>query len=211
MSGTSVNGKMQKAFQRIGRKLGFKFKVYRSVDFLTPIQPKNYIGEQYVGFSADTSFQAPVGSSYKQFNLFIDTSDAHLGDIFVCEEQNKKFVLVNKDPIVTPQAIETPHTITISRPGYSTPTATTAFSTAGTEIAKDIPASIFEIGSAGLPGPVSEVKESSANHQYAIWVYLPKNNVKIDDIIVDQDGNKSRIISIEYSSVGYKLTARATK
>lgn len=208
MSGISVNGKMQKAFQRIGRKLGFKFKVYRSVDFLTPIQAKNFIGEQYLAFSVDTSFQAPVGSSYKQFNLFIDTTTANLGDIFVSEEQNKRFVLVNKDPIVTPQAIETPHTITISRPGYST---VGSFEPGLTEIAKDIPASIFEVGSAGAPNPVSEVKDASANHQYAIWVFLPKNNLKIDDIIEDQDGNKSRIISIEFSTVGYKLTTRASK
>jgi phosphoribosyl-ATP pyrophosphohydrolase len=208
MSGTSVNGKMQKAFQRIGRKLGYKFKVYRSVDFLTPIQAKNFIGEQYVSFSLDPSFKTPVGSSYKQFNLFLDTNNMQLGDIFVSEEQNKKFVLVNKDSIVTPQAIETPHTITISRPGYST---VGSFESGLNEIAKDIPASIFEVGSAGLSAPVSEVKESSANHQYSIWVFLPKNNLKIDDIIEDQDGNKSRITSIEYSSVGYKLTARATK
>lgn len=205
MSGTSVNGKMQKAFQRIGRKLGFVFKVYRSVDFLTPIQSKNYIGDQYVSFSLDTSFKTPVGSSYKQFNLFLDTNNLNLGDIFVCEAQNKRFVLVNKDPIVTPQAIEVPHTITISRPGYST---TGSFSAGLIDIAKDIPASIFEVGSAGQSAPVAEVKNSSAQHQYSIWVYLPQNNLKIDDVIEDQLGNKSRIISIEYSSVGYKLTTR---
>ena len=208
MSGTSVNGKMQKAFQRIGRKLGYVFKIYRSVDFLTPIQSKNYIGEQHVSFSLDTSFKAPVGSAYKQFNLFLDTGSANLGDIFVSEAQGKTFVLVNKDPIVTPQAIETPHRITISRPGYST---TGAFQSTLVEVAKDIPASIFEVGSAGQSSTVAEVKNGTAAHQYHIWVYLPQNNLKIDDVIEDQLGNRSRIVSIEYSSVGYKLTTKSAK
>lgn len=208
MSGKSTNKKLQNAFQRVGNALGFEFKVYRSLDYLTPIQEKNYIGIRKVGAAPDTSFQQPVGPSYKQVNLYVNTETLHTGDIFVNQDLGKTYVLVNKDPIVAPQAIEATDKLTFSRTGYST---TSEFKSGLQDFAVDIPAAIYGVGAAPNPSVVSEVKNSSGNNIYSIWVWLPQNFLKINDTIVDSFGNKSLITSIEYSPVGYKLSAKSFK
>ena len=208
MSGKSTNKKLQNAFQRVGNALGFEFKVYRSLDYLTPIQEKNYIGIRKVGAAPDTSFQQPVGPSYKQVNLYVNTETLKTGDIFVNQDLGKTYVLVNKDPIVAPQAIEATDTVTISRPGYST---AGEFKSGLQEIAKDIPAAIYEVGSAAVSSTISEVKGQGGQNRYSLWIWLPQNSIKINDVIVDSLGNKSYITSIEYSPVGFKLTSQSVK
>lgn len=208
MSGASINKKLQKAFQKVGNVMGYRFKVYRSVDYLTPIQTKNYFGEHQVGFAVDESFKKPIDASYKQYNLFIDTTKFQTGDIFVNEELGKTFVLVNKDPIITPQAIEASSVVTISRPTYST---SGGFKTESTQVVKDIPAAIYETGSGSTGSAVGEVRNQSGVHQWTMWIWLPINNIKLNDVVTDSNGNKSYIASIEFSPVGYKIKTQSTK
>ena len=202
MSGASINKKIQKANAKVGSKLGFEFKLYRSVDYLDPIQLKNLLGTSKVSWSIDQSFKKPANENYQQVNLFVDTTNLQLGDIFVNDELDKKFVLISKDPIVTPQAIEATNSVTISRTTYST---TGGLHTELLEVAKNVPAAIFEVGGQNMPSPEATQNKSSMP-KYALWIWLPVNNIKLDDVLVDEQGNKSRIISIQYSPVGYKLT-----
>ena len=208
MSGASINKKLQKANAKIGQKLGYKFKLYRSVDYLDPVQLKNYLGEQVLSWSIDASFKKPVNENYQQVNLFLDTANLQLGDIFVSEELNKRFVLINKDPLVTPQAIEATNTVSISRTEYST---VGGYHPELVEIAKNIPAAIFEVGGQSQPSAENTGSNKSSISKYALWIWLPVNNIKLDDVLVDNFGNKSRITSIEYSPVGYKLSAVKVK
>lgn len=202
MSGASINKKIQKANAKVGSKLGFEFKLYRSVDYLDPIQLKNLLGTQKASWSIDQNFKKPAGENYQQVNLFLDTTNLELGDIFVSEELNKKFVLISKDPIVTPQAIEATNSVTISRTSYST---TGGLHTELVEVAKNVPAAIFEVGGQNQTS-IEATQNKSSMPKYALWIWLPVNNIKLDDVLVDDFGNKSRITSIQYSPVGYKLT-----
>lgn len=204
MSGASINKKLQKANAKIGSKLGYEFKLYRSVDYLDPVQLKNYLGVSKLSWSIDPNFKKPVNENYQQVNLFLDTTNLQLGDIFVNEELNKKFVLVNKDPLVTPQAIEATNVISISRTEYVT---TGGLHPELIEVAKNIPAAIFEVGGQGQPNAQNEAQNKSSVSKFALWCWLPVNNIKLDDVLTDDLGNKSRITSIEYSPVGYKITA----
>ena len=208
MSGASINKKLQKAYGKIGNKLGFKFKLYRSLDYLTPVQTKNYLGEVLLSYATDESFKKPIDASYKQYNLFLDTINLRTGDIFINEELNKTFVLVNKDPIVTPQAIEASHRVTISRPSYTT---TGGFKAVNSEVATNIPAAIYETGSGSEGSAITEVSNKSGVHQWTIWIWLPVNNIKLNDLVVDNNGNESYVTSIEFSPVGYKIKTQSTK
>ena len=208
MSGSAINKKLQKANAKIGKKLGYTFKLYRSVDYLDPVQLKNYLGEQTLSWSTDAAFKKPVNENYQQVNIFLDTMNLQLGDIFVSEELNKKFVLINKDPLVTPQAIEATNTISISRTEYVT---TGGLHPELVEVAKNIPAAIFEVGGQSQTNPQNEAQNKSNTSKFALWCWLPVNNIKLDDVLTDDLGNKSRITSIEYSPVGYKITAVKVK
>lgn len=209
MSGKALNKKLNKAFGKIANAVGFDFKVYRSVDMLTPVQTKNFIGTTKLAYSIDDSFKQSTGYGFNLFNLFMDGTDFQPGDIFVCDEISRRFTLVCNDQMVKPQGVESSGSITVKRPGFST---VGAFQATMTEVARDIPATI--LGAGAGQDPVSNVSQSpnqSGVTQWNIWTYLPVNAIKINDVIVDQYGNTSKVLSVEYSGLGYKLKTESTK
>lgn len=203
MSGKSLNKKLNKAFGKIANAAGFEFKAYRSVDNLAPVQAKNYIGTTKMAYAIDDTFNKSVGYGFSVFNLFMDGSNFQPGDIFVCEEISRRFTLVCNDQMVKPQGVESSGSITINRPAFST---TGAFQATTAEVARDIPATILGVGAS--TDPVSNAGQSPAKsgiQQWNMWTYLPKDWIKLNDIIVDSNGNRSKVLAIEYSELGYKL------
>lgn len=79
-------------------------------------------------------------------------------------------------------------------------------------IASNIPAAIHQAASKADSGAVSEASVAQGGFAvYTIWIWLPENNIKIGDLVTDNFGVKSKIDSIEFTPVGYKLTAVSTK
>lgn len=79
-------------------------------------------------------------------------------------------------------------------------------------IASNIPAAVYQAASKADKGVVGEAQNAHANlASYHIWIWLPENNIKVGDTVVDNYGNKTKIDAIEFTPVGYKLTAISTK
>lgn len=210
MSGQSLNLKVQKAFDKVAQKVGYNFLVYRSLDYLNPIQPKNYFSSVNLAYSLDTNFTKQQGYSFNLYNLFVDTTKFKPGDIFVNDSLSKRFTLVANDPIATPQGIQSINKISIYRPTYN---STGGFSAKREEIYTYIPAQIMSTSSTQTQGNASGMTSIKAPIQeWDIWVWLPIGLIKPRDIIVDDMGNDMAITSIEpYDSLGYKLHTQSTK
>jgi hypothetical protein len=209
MSGTSVNKQLQKAYQRIGSKLGSKFDVYRSVDYLDPVQPKNFLKTVDLSFAFDTTFDKPQTASFNQLNLYVDATDLQAGDIFVNAE-GRTITLVNKELMLRNQGVDSTHKITISRPAYGTKTDGT-YGTSSLEVARNIPAQTIEITSRPERGMLEHSRIVGGVHQYNFWCWLPEHTLKLNDTIIDLNGVKTLIHSLEYSDIGYKITTMAGK
>ena len=208
MSGKAINRKLQKAYKKIGNKIGFDFKVYRSIDYMTPIQSKNFIGDVNAAFAPDTDFKKPVTGNYQQQNLYLDSEDWQVGDILVNEEIDKVLVLVNKDPMVTPQAIKANAYVDVFRPTYST---TGGFGAKDVLTLQQVPCFINENTSKIEHSVIGEIKNQGGIHLYDIWIYAPIDGIKLNDVLVDDQGNKSYVLTIEHSPVGYKLITHSVK
>ena len=209
MSGAKINNILNKAYDKIGNVLGYTFNVYRSVDYITPIQTKNYLKDVRCAFSIDEQFSKMQDYTFNKFMLFTNSTSLQIGDILVCDELSKTFVLVGKDPIAYPAGIEATSTISINRAVYN---STGGFGPKQEEIATNIPAAIFEQSSAQEKGALLQPSPMKTGmRQWSIWLYLPHNDIKINDIIEDGRGNKSIITSVEYSEFGYKVKTLSTK
>lgn len=208
MSGASIDKKLTKAYGKIGKILGYKFKLYRSVDYLEPVQAKNYLKEVTLAFSIDENFKKSQDFNFHLYNLFCD-GVIKTGDIFENTDLNKRFTLVQNDPITAPIGINSSEWITISRPVYN---STGGFSPKQELIASKIPATILEksaMASTGNNNQPTPLK--SGIQQWDIWTYLPDDKVRINDVIEDNRGNKATITSCQITPLGFKITAVSTK
>lgn len=210
MSGHALNAKLQKIYGKVANKIGYNFSVYRSLDYINPIQPKNYFDSVDLAYSLDTNFTKQQGYSFNLYNLFVDTTKFQPGDIFVSNDLEKRFTLVANDPIATPQGIQSINKISIYRPTYN---STGGFSAKRTEIYTYIPAQIMSTSSMQSQGNATGLTSIKAPIQeWDIWVWLPIGSIKPRDIIVDDLGNDMAIVSIEpYGTLGYKLHTQSTK
>lgn len=208
MAGKSIDKKLNKAFATVGKKLGYKFALYRSVDYLNPIDPKNFVKNVMLAASINENFDKYERYSFELFNLYCDDITVSPGDIFVSEELGKTYTMVQNEAITVPVGIASSSWVTISRPSYNT---TGGFSPKVEQIAEQIPAKIIEGKSHSSAGNMTEkTPYKSGINAWDIWFYLDKD-VKINDVIVDSLGNRSTIQSIQKSDLGWKATCVSTK
>lgn len=209
MSGRAIDKKLNKAYAKIGKKIGYDFKLYRSVDYLDPIQEKNFVKIVNLAASVDENFKKQTDFNFHLFQLFCDSSDIQLGDIFVSEELGKRYTFVQKEAITVPIGIESNQHITISRPGYQTINGT--MRPGLVEYAQKIPCKIIESTSAPSSGNMSEkIPGKTGIPQYEIWFYLDKE-VRVNDQVIDSYGNKSNLQSVQRTPLGWKASALSVK
>lgn len=208
MSGSTINSKIQKVFGKVANKIGYQFEVYRSLDYLNPIQTKNFIGYVNAGYSLDDAFEKQKSYSFSLYNLWVDTTNYRPGDIFV--NQDKTFTLVANDPIATPSAICSISKLSIYRPTYN---ATGGFSAKRSQVYTNIPAQIISTSSSSNQGNAAGFTQiKNPIQEWDIWVWLPEGSIKPRDIIVDDAGNDMVITSIEPAgNMGYQLHTMTTK
>lgn len=208
MSGKSIDKILNGAYGKVGNILGFPFKLYRSVDYLDPIQDKNFVKTVKLAFSIDDSFKQQEEFAFKVYSLWINSSQLQPGDIFVSEELGKTFTLVTNDPITVSYGIDSRSKITISRPTYNT---TGGFGPKQTVIAENIPCKILEKASLASTGNMTKpTPYKSGIQQWDIWFYLDAE-VKVNDVLLDSDGNTSTIESLQITPLGWKAKAVSTK
>lgn len=208
MSGATINTKVQNIFGKVANKIGYQFEVYRSLDYLKPIQTKNFIGYVNAAYSLDDSFEKQKSYSFNLYNLWVNTLAYKPGDIFV--NNDKTFTLVANDPIATPSAICSISKVSIYRPVY---TATGGFSAKRSQIYTQIPAQIVSTSSGSNQGNSAGFTQiKNPVQEWDIWVWLPEGSIKPRDVLVDDAGNDMIITSIEPAgNMGYQLHTMTTK
>ena len=208
MSGKNIDKKLNNAYKKIGNKLGYDFKLYRSVDYLDPVQDKNYVKTIKLAATIDDNFKKNEEFSFKVYQMFCDGFDIQPGDIFVSDEIGKKYTLVQNETITVPVGIDSSSVITVSRPEYN---STGGFSPKTVVIADKIPCKILEAKSQSNSGNISEkTPYKTGIQQWDMWFYLDKP-VKVNDILEDGAGNRSTVQSAQITPLGWKIMAVSTK
>lgn len=212
MSAASIQKKLNKAYGKVGRKLGFESDIYRvSQSYDTPINTQNWIYNIKASFSQDNKFSAPVGSNV--WLAWIDatldnTFDLKVGDIVADRETGRVYYMMDMHPLHPFRALETNTTI-----GLST---TTMYSDTGDGWGQDqtvtltnIPAWVSTTGSRSIDGGFVPARTamSQSSDQYTIQLWMPEGSIATNDAITLRDGTQLTVTSSMWDIRGYKITA----
>lgn len=216
MSAASIQRKLNKAYGKVAKKLGFDSDIYRvSQSYDTPINTSNWIYNIKASFSQNNKFDAPVGSNI--WLAWIDGTldnkfDLKVGDIVADTETGRVYYMIDMHPLHPFRALETTTTISIS--------TQVAYSDAGegwgqttTETVKNVPAWVGISGSRTIDGGFvpSRSATSQGSPMYDIQLWMPEGSIRTNDIITLKDGSELQVTSAIWDIRGYKLTAMVTE
>lgn len=212
MSAASIQKKLNKAYGKVGRKLGFASDIYRpSQSYDTPINTSNWIHNTKASFSQDGKFSAPVGSNV--WLAWIDatldnTFDLKVGDIVVDTETSRVYYMIDMHPLHPYRALETNTTIAIaSKTTYSDQGM--GWGQGHTQTVSNIPAWVSTTGSRSIDGGFIPARTamSQSSDQYTIQLWMPEGSISTNDAITLRDGTVLTVTSSMWDIRGYKLTA----
>ncbi len=211
MSAKSIQRKLNKAYGKVAKKLGFDCDIYRiSQNYDTPISDANWLYNTKGSFSQNSSYNAPVGSN--TWIAWIDGTldnkfDLKEGDIVVDRETGLIYYMIDMHPLHPFRALQANNFVTIeSNVEYDTHNGEWGQGT--TTILKNIPAWVGNSASRAIdngfvPGR-SIIPSSSAVYDIQLW--MPEGMIRPNDIIT-ANGNRLQAISVVWDIRGYKITA----
>lgn len=215
MSGASVQKKLDKAYGKVARKIGFPADVYRvSQDFIEPIHDQNWLESKPFSVSQNNKYDAPVGS-----NLWLAWIDPNLsvqyqlqvGDIVESVETQQVFYIIDMHPIHPFRALECNSTISISTLQEYTDSGEGWAPSALTQFVKDMPAWVQQSGSTSLDGGFVPARSALGSDApiYTIQLWMPEGSIKPNDIVRLKDGSELQVQQAQWDVRGYKLIASA--
>ena len=212
MSAASIQKKLNKAYGKVARKLGFESDIYRVDDtYDNPIDTTNWIYNVKASFSQDSTYSAPVGSNVwlAWIDATLDTTfDLRVGDIIVDRETARVYYMIDMHPLHPYRALETNTTISIST-NTKYGDAGFGWSQSQTDAVTDVPAWVSISGARSIDGgfvPARTATVQSSN-QYSIQLWMPEGSIKPNDQITLRDGTELTVTAAVWDIRGYKITA----
>jgi len=205
MSGYTIDKKIQGAFKKVGKILGFPFKQYRADSFMFPFEDRNFIADHSLAFSQDEGYSKNPADTLGYYTLYVKYGDVKVNDLFHSEELNETFAVLDNVPLRGPVGVKCTHQIDIRRP-VSTPTQDKKMSLE--DIALSFPCAVEFTAGASDAGAMSNVPSrlSTGTMNANVWIGIPVGTIKINDVLTIS-GNTYRVKSVS----DQKLVAEATK
>ena len=210
MSRTSIDKILNRAGKIAGKITGDLCVNYRPLDYINPVQAKNLLAPKYAAFWLSKNFDKTVDYNFEIFDVQVDATDVLPGDIFTNAES--MYVIVSSRSMEACQAILINEYITIKRPSYADQGA--GFGATTTDVAVNLPVNLLSVsgGNASVGMPSTRAGSKGAFQEYKIRTYFQSELLKTGDQVVDSQGRKSIINSIDYSAfAGYTLTCQEVK
>ena len=212
----SIQKKLWKAYGKVGSIMGKnKYEVYRSTSLDNPIQDANVIDSKVVAFSKDVKFTKPEDDGKSLWYCWIDGNleglfDIQKGDYLYSPDTGNTYLIASAGDQMYVQAFRANNEITITRAGYGD-TGDGYSSGIETNVATSVPCYVQQPGSGGgTAGYIPAATYSTdALPGYDIFVVDPNEEIQIRDAVVDQNGNRSQVMSITVTDLGTKLMTRA--
>ena len=208
----SIQRKLDKAYKKIGKKLGYEYSVYRPNDMpdvsykTDPLDPAYWIDQKYSSFTKDDSYASAQSYGLPIWTTYIDGNDIKVGDIIYDVERDKTYTVISRDPIKPILSIETNSRLTI----YDTTWDTTGGYNATDEVvATNLPANRIPGSGTGDSSFIPASTDTTIGLEvftYRFW--MPQNTVRSGMVVVDEDDNRSNIIQAVYEiDRGYVIRA----
>ncbi len=207
MSGKSIQNTLNRAFNTVGKILGWEFSVYRPTNWLNPLQEANFIGSYTISASPDDSFTAEPDELSK-FRLYVNSERVELGDILYSEELEKTYVVFDKSELRASTGVLAQDRFDVLRPTMTTGDKPRGFETIGLAI----PGALKIAGVSSTDGAlkVTSATLNSGSHQIEVWTWVPANFIRINDVLEIND-IRYLVNFAQTTAKGTKLKATSTK
>jgi sRNA-binding carbon storage regulator CsrA len=209
MSGASIEKKIQRGYGKAGIKLGFKFGVYRPDNYVVPLADRNFILQTMIGYAEDDSYAKNPELALSYQKVYVNYAMVEVGDILYSEDVNVTLVVIEKNMLKGAIAVKAPDRVNLLRPVYSTASdKKTTFE----QVATNLPVAFSVTGGITDAGGLSGVgsKMGSGQSQVTVWFYMPKGEVKYNDVI-EIDGKRYLIQRLDSTDTGTFVQALSTK
>lgn len=201
MNGAALQSLVYRGYGIAAQRIGYPYAVYRAASMISPIAVGNRIlTALYASFTTGFDFKSYSKPLAADCIAIVDGSQVQTGDWMV--GQAGTFYIADMQPTLPIAAIQCNRTISIVRPGYSTVSSTPVSETI---IASGFPA--FGITStrgrtqSGIP-----IQTQSDSGIHGMRYYLNSHTVgdiRIEDVIVDENGDRFVIDSAAPTAFGY--------
>ena len=209
-----IQQKLNKAYGKVGKKLGAEFNVYRPYTISNPLVIDNIMDTKLVSFSLDEKFKKAPSDSLNVWNCWIDGNLESLfvlqqGDLLKSDDTLEVWMIASMEIMLPITAIRLDEVVTISRSGYTD--SGSGFAPGDTEVATSVPCKI-EIGNPsgsalGYNPAASYVTD--ALQVAIIWLSDLQKQVEVRDAITDAYGQRYQVLAIENTPIGTKVIAKA--
>lgn len=206
MTRKSINSIIRKAGKVVAKITGDKFRIYRPLNFHTPIHESNFVDEVYCSFALNDKFSKSIGYNLELFTTYTGYTSVQPGDIF----KNDDFTYVcvsafDMEPILSIYANQLAD---IKRANY---TATGGYSPKMVALAENVPISIISQKSEKIDDHYSaKMHGAGIVNKWKLHFYS-HNYLKKSDIIILKSGEKLNITSLEGTFVGSIIEATEIK
>lgn len=210
MSGQSIQKKLYSAYGKVAKKLGKRYEIYRIDSLRQPISEENWLATVYGAFSSDNGFSSPLKSAGESVLAWINgqftkTLTVQTGDFIFDHDTNECFVVdhVSLNKPIT--AIELPNRVSIYRSAYQD--SGDGYQPEESAVVTNYPCAITSQGGQGggffIPAPTTL---AAGLPTWQITLFAPANSIQSTDVLVDDSGNKSQIMTFNESSGMYTIT-----
>lgn len=210
MSAKSIQRKIDIAHQRVGKKLGYGYTVYRPVNNIDVLDESNIIGLNVKStFTLNDSYTSAMGWGIPVWMCYTNASLIQAGDFLYSESEGRTFFVLDRKPHLPVMTLEVNDRINVQTIGYSDgadgfgPGVTTF-------VARNLPAYVsYGSSSIGATTPARNLGESGVRVASVITT-LPRYNMVMGTSVTLADGFQGDVVAYDYSSVGsaLRLTAK---
>ena len=201
-----IQSKIWKAYGVVSKTLGREFEVYRTNTLVNPIQNQYNVATTLAAFSQDERYKKAHDGGLSIWLCWMDGGfgdlfDVAQGDVLCSPADGETYFIASVQQHAPIRAIKAPNTINVSRVGY------TDTGHSDTDVATLIPCSIQQpsSGDFGAPyiGPSSSLDDPQP--KYVINLWDPADTIVIGDVVTDERGNVSQVLSVYKSDMGMEL------
>lgn len=199
----NLEKKLSKAYEKVGSKIGKKYEIYSPISYeIGVFDSINWITTVKVALT-QSDFKQSKTEGLQFYDVYSSFSAVDIGSIIFDRETGRMFNITNHEENHGINAIECYNTITI----YKTVSSYDGTQPVDTVLAKDLPCSLLISGEDTASGAIAQSRPSPAFKVSSTIRFqsVRKLNVEIGDKLIDNDGNQYEVITLEYTSTGYKL------
>lgn len=196
MSAQSIQNKINRAYTKAGKKLGFDYNVYRPINNIHILDASNYIDTVNFSVSLNTEFSNTIKEQLPIWTVYSDYDILQEGDFI--DNQQRTFLIISKKEMLPILALEVPDRVDIKQVSYSN--SGNGFEPGNsTYLARGLPAFITYSNTTVSMNGIDAV---AGIRKIIVYTHVPSSINLMNETALDYNGFNGNIIGYDFPFLG---------